>query len=38
MSNYVILAAGGSGTRMHTDQNKVFLQVGSSSVLERSIL
>ena len=38
MSNYVILAAGGSGTRMHTDQNKIFLQVGSSSVLERSIL
>ena len=37
MSKYVILAAGGSGTRMHTDQNKVFLQLGSASVLERSI-
>ena len=37
MKKYVILAAGGSGSRMHTPQNKVFLQVGGSSVLERSV-
>ena len=38
MKKYVILAAGGSGTRMHAGENKIFLRVGTCTVLCRSIL
>ena len=38
MKKYVILAAGGSGTRMNAGENKIFLKIGGKSVLERSIL
>lgn len=37
MKIYLVLAAGGSGTRMHYDQNKVFIQLCGRSILERSI-
>ena len=37
MQKYVVLAAGGSGTRMGTDENKIFLSVAGQSVLSRSI-
>lgn len=37
MKTYAILAAGGSGTRMQADRNKIFLQIGRKTVLERSI-
>ena len=38
MKKYVILAAGGSGTRMNAGRNKIFLNIGGISVLKRSIL
>lgn len=38
MKKYVVLAAGGSGTRMQANENKIFLCVGSRPVLVRSIL
>ncbi len=38
MKKYVVLAAGGSGTRMDAGENKIFLRLGGSSVLLRSIL
>ena len=38
MKKYVILAAGGSGTRMGMEENKIFLSVSGQSVLSRSIL
>ena len=38
MRKYVILAAGGSGTRMNSRENKIFLSAGGVSVLKRSIL
>jgi len=34
---YVVLAAGGSGTRMNAGENKIFLPVGGISVLARSL-
>ena len=37
MQKHVILAAGGSGTRMGTEENKIFLSVCGQSVLSRSI-
>ena len=37
MKKYVVLAAGGSGTRMQANENKIFLRVGGLSVLERSV-
>ena len=38
MKKYVVLAAGGSGTRMNAGCNKIFLQVGGKSVILRSML
>ena len=38
MKKYVVLAAGGSGTRMQANENKIFLSIGDRSVLVRSIL
>lgn len=38
MKKFVILAAGGSGTRMNADRNKIFLTVSGSPVLKKSIL
>ena len=35
---WVILAAGGSGTRMNAGENKIFLQAGGISILLRSML
>ena len=35
---HVVLAAGGSGTRMRADNNKIFLNAGGISVLLRSML
>ncbi len=37
MSIYVIMAAGGSGTRMQTGVNKIFCDIQGQSVLQRSI-
>lgn len=37
MSVYVIMAAGGSGNRMKTEQNKVLLPLCGKTILERSI-
>ena len=37
MNTYLILAAGGSGTRMQAGQNKIFLPVCGMAVIERSI-
>ncbi len=34
---FVVLAAGGSGTRMNAGENKIFLSVGGVSVLVRSL-
>ena len=38
MKKYVVLAAGGSGSRMNLNENKIFLPAGGKSVLERSML
>ena len=38
MKKYVILAAGGSGSRMNAGINKIFLHIGGRPVLQRSIL
>ena len=35
---WVVLAAGGSGTRMNAGENKIFLQAGGMSILMRSML
>ena len=35
---WTILAAGGSGTRMHAGENKIFLEVCGKSILQRSLL
>ena len=35
---YVILAAGGSGTRIGAGENKIFLKIGGRQILQRSIL
>ena len=35
---WVVLAAGGSGTRMNAGENKIFLQAGGMSILLRSML
>lgn len=37
MKIYAVLAAGGSGSRMESDVNKIFLPVGGKPVLARSI-
>lgn len=37
MSTYVVMAAGGSGTRMKTDRNKVLMPLCGETVLTRSI-
>ena len=37
MKTYVILLAAGSGTRMNSEKNKIFLQIERKSVLERSL-
>ena len=36
-SIHVLILAGGSGTRMNTDENKVFLSIAGKSVLRRSV-
>ena len=38
MSVYVIMAAGGSGSRMKADQNKILMPLCGKTILERSIL
>lgn len=38
MKIHVVLAAGGSGSRMNTAENKIFLQAGGKSILLRSLL
>ena len=38
MKKYVVLAAGGSGTRMKAGTNKIFLRAGGKSLLLRSLL
>ena len=38
MKKHVVLAAGGSGSRMNTAENKIFLQGGDKSILLRSLL
>ena len=38
MKKHVVLAAGGSGSRMNTAENKIFLQAGDKSILLRSLL
>ena len=38
MKKHVVLAAGGSGSRMNLNENKIFLPVGGKSVLLRSML
>ncbi len=37
MSVYAVLAAGGSGSRMRADRNKIFLPVRGKSILSRSL-
>ena len=38
MKRHVVLAAGGSGSRMNLNENKIFLPAGEISVLQRSML
>lgn len=38
MKKHVVLAAGGSGSRMNLNENKIFLPAGGKSVLLRSML
>ena len=37
MKKYVILASGGSGSRMNAGENKIFLQAGNQMILMRSL-